>query len=197
MVIDLQTALAFLLKDFPRLLNDGNFHQISEPTPLYNCIGWALGLDSLFVSPDNVPWHWWPYHFGNLYSEQALIDCFEYFGFEICEENDYDSDYDKVALYSLNGNWTHAAKVLDANIYYSKFGSNIDGYHSSGDWLSSKYGTVYKFMRRKVSEAQKSFQIRRTLPPSENYVHLPDGSELVHYDGHIYRCVGNNLIQIV
>ena len=197
MVIDLQTALACLLKDFPRLLNDGNFRQISAPTPSYNCIGWALGLDNLFVSPDNVPWHWWPYQNGDLSSEQALIDCFRYFAFDICEENDNDPGYDKVALYSLTGNWTHAAKVLDANVYYSKFGSNIDGYHSSGHWLSSKYGTVYKFMRRNVVDAQRSIQIRSTLPPSENYVHLPDGSELVHYNGHIYRLQGNNMIKIV
>ena len=186
MVGNLQAAIDSLLNDFPPLRIPGNFRQNSEPTAKYNCIAWALGLCDLFVASDNVPWHWWPSGVDRNFTEAALIDCFKCFGFVECDDATPEPLFDKVALYSLGDQWTHAARILDVNTYHSKFGYNVDGFHRSGNVLSSKYGLVYQFMKRAVADRQISANIRNTLPPPQNYLTLPNGHRFAQYCGRLY-----------
>ena len=186
MVGNLQTAIDSLLNDFPSLRTPGNFRRNSNPTAIYNCIAWALRLDDLFVASDNVPWHWWPVGVDRSFSEASLINCFKCFGFVECDDPSFEPSYDKVALYSQNGMWTHAARVIKPDFYHSKFGYNVDGFHRSGDVLSSKYGLVYKYMKRPVADRQISVRIRSTLPLPQNYITLPNGLRFVQYGGHLY-----------
>ena len=191
---NLQAAIDSLLNDFPPLRIPGNFQQNSDPDPKYNCIGWALGLNNLFVASDNVPWHWWPEGVSRDFSENALLDCFKCFGFLECEDATTEPLFDKVALYSLNGKWTHAARIIDIDRYHSKFGYNVDGYHKSGNLLSSKYGTVYKFMKRPFAERSLSMSIRKTLPAPQNYVHAPNGNIYAFYGGKLYSLPNNEIV---
>lgn len=191
---NLQAAIDSLLNDFPKLREPGYFQQNSNPDPKYNCIAWALWIGDLFVASDNVPWHWWPDGIDRDFSEDALIECFKFFGFEETDDNAIEQSYDKVALYSLNGKWTHAARVIENDNYHSKFGYNVDGFHKSGDILSSKYGTVYKFMKRLQANRQISMSIRSTLPPPQNYVMGSNGQLYAHYRGQLIPLPNNEIL---
>lgn len=194
MVGNLQTAIDSLLNDFPLLRNPGNFQQNSLPDPRYNCIGWALGLDCLFVASDSIPWHWWPDGVNRDFSEIALLECFKCFGFLECDDSTIEPLFDKVALYSLDGQWTHAAKVVAVDRYHSKFGYNVDGFHTSGSVLSTKYGTVYQFMKRPIIKRDISTSIRNTLPAPQDYVHAQDGHIYAFYDGKLYKLPNNRIV---
>ena len=194
MVGNIQAAIDSLLIDFPPLRITGNFHQNSNPDARYNCIGWALGLNDLFVASDNVPWHWWPSGISRDFSENSLLECFKCFGFLECDDATIEPSFDKVALYSLNGQWTHAARVIDVDRYHSKFGYNVDGFHKSGNVLSTKYGTVYKFMKRPLNNRGISLRIRNTLPAPQDYVHAANGKIYAFYDGKLYPLPNNRIV---
>ena len=61
--------------------------------------------------------------------------------------------------------WTHAAKVLDRNVYHSKIGGSFDIKHSGGEvFAGSTYGTIYQFMRRKQTDRSICEDIRKQVP---------------------------------
>ena len=61
--------------------------------------------------------------------------------------------------------WTHAAKVLESNVYHSKIGESFDIHHSGGDvFAGSSYGSIYQFMKRKQSDRSICDSIRQQAP---------------------------------
>lgn len=172
------------------LKEDRNFCLKSPQTPVYNCIAFAMGTIDRWVDCASQPWHWWPPVCKGC-SICCLIDVFKYFGFEECGMDDsFDSDYDKVALYEKNSNWTHAAKIVDEGIYHSKFGESFDGIHSRGDVLELQYGKPCIIMRRRKEDAHLT-QDRLGITPGVIYTsgRIKIGNYmdyLVCYDGNTY-----------
>ena len=88
---------------FPALRKDPNFEITSDCTPAYNCIGWALGMNDVWVgiyNPANYAWSWWPKEVRCDENKESLVELFLYFGFEISDNNLPEDGYDKVALYA-------------------------------------------------------------------------------------------------
>ena len=145
---------------FPSLKTDSNFQITSDCTPAYNCIGWALGMNDVWVGldhPINYSWTWWPEEVPCDEQNESLIALFEYFGFTKCDESDYEKDFDKVALYGNNEGWTHAARIVEENIFHSKIGTAWDIHHSGGDiFENTEYGRIYAYMKRPLSERYMS-----------------------------------------
>ena len=130
------------------LKNDVNFHLTSPTSYQYNCIAYAMGMQDRWVDNADLPWHWWP-PVEKGPTIEHLKKAFIYFGFEECGLDDkIDDQYDKIAIYHINGQWQHAARVIDNGIYHSKFGESYDGQHSNGDVLKAQYGSVCAIMRR-------------------------------------------------
>lgn len=135
---------------------DTSFLLTSDCTPLYNCIGFAMGMHDVCVAlgnPANIPWCWWPptAHFDM--KPKSLVEAFEYFGFTECIDGKVEVDYDKVALYEKNGEWTHAAIVETEDLYHSKMGIWWDIVHRSGDLFHDEgYGDIFTFMKRLKSD---------------------------------------------
>lgn len=130
------------------LKNDPNYKLTSPETFEYNCIAFAMGMLDRWIDSSDIPWHWWPPVRKDT-SPSSLVEAFKYFGFEECGMDDkVDEQYDKVALYKDDIQWTHAAKVVADGEYHSKFGASFDGHHSGGDVLKAKYGSVFLIMRR-------------------------------------------------
>lgn len=160
---------------FPDLAFDSHFKVTSDENPMYNCIGFALGFNDIWVAngrPDDVPWYWWPKDVPFNSAPESLIKTFEYFGFEKCEAADkgeFLAGYDKVALYQYNGKWTHAAKVIGDQILHSKLGLTHDIHHSAGLSLyktipqDQSYGTIYQYMMRRVEDSHISVD-KKPLP---------------------------------
>lgn len=122
---------ATLIKDFPKLSGDPNFYINSPFTFEYNCIAFAMGFIDRWVDiNDKIPGCWWPQNVPSSYEPDSLIKAFEALGFEICDTDETEIEFDKVALYKNYLNkWTHAAKVITPEKYHSKFGSSFDAIH--------------------------------------------------------------------
>ena len=141
---------------FPTLGADPNFKITSDATPAYNCIGWALGMNDVWVGlyhPTNYAWTWWPEGVPCDERKETLIALFEYFGFKLCDNATFEEDYDKVALYADEDGWTHAAKVIGENVLHSKIGTAWDIHHSGGNtFAGTEYGSIFAYMKRPVSD---------------------------------------------
>lgn len=151
-----------LIKFFPNLATDSQFVIKSPATPEYNCIAFAMGIDGFWVQPysSNIPWTWWPNCDQGLLPDH-LVKAFEALSFERCTDGHYEEGYDKVALYSKDGKWTHAAKVFDNGaLFHSKFGPCFDGTHSGEDTLDGEngYGKIFQYMKRLISLRCKSLE---------------------------------------
>lgn len=141
---------------FPLLENDPNFEITSDCTPAYNCIGWALGMNDVWVGlyhPSNFAWAWWPEGVPCNEKKESLIALFGYFGFEITNDNKPEEGFDKVALYADDEGWTHAARIISKNILHSKIGTAWDIHHSGGDiFAMTEYGSIYAYMKRPIAD---------------------------------------------
>lgn len=180
-----------LISVFPRLSVDPVFEVESPETSEYNCIAWAMGFDDRWV--DHLPDYsiarkkWWPEGVDRDYRPETLVAAFEKMGFEVCDDDTTEQDYDKVALYKISPlidpftnqkiadeGWTHAARVLSSGIYHSKIGAMYDIHHRGGDvFEGTSYGQIYCFMKRKVSDRSLTDKVKAEQPvisvPSDIY----------------------------
>lgn len=143
-----------LIASFPNLKDDANFRVNSPYNGIYNCIAFAMGFTDRWVDINtSCPGHWWPPIAERTMGKDSLIKAFEYLGFEQCNNADIENDYDKVVLFCLNDQWTHAARIVSDGIEHSKFGQGWNAYHSgNGIFEGSVYGTEYAYMKRKISD---------------------------------------------
>lgn len=157
MALDTSVNRSFLISVFPDLAKDDNFKILSECTPVYNCIAWAMGYNDRWVSPEFGVGYWWPDNVPRSMSPDALIEAFQSEGFEISDNSMVEEGYSKVVLYkNLAGDsWTHAARIVTDNVEYSKFGQSFDGQHShsvlcktSVGYEYQSYGNAYAYMKR-------------------------------------------------
>jgi hypothetical protein len=117
----------------------------SAPTHLYNCIAWAVGDDKRWWEPCED--YYWPEGAPFEYTVDALVKAYELIGYEICEDDSYDSIYEKVAIYVGRNGEKHAARQVDGLYWSSKLGCCHDIQHPLRA-LEEEYGPARVFMRR-------------------------------------------------
>ena len=139
-----------LIGYFPHLGSDSHFELLSEQTPVYNCIAWAMGYRDRWVDIEYSPGHWWPAGVKRSTEPQALFDAFVAEGFEKADDGRFEKGYDKVVLFQKDGEWTHASRIESNEVEYSKFGGSFDGVHSHNIFSGSIYGEEYAYLRRKT-----------------------------------------------
>lgn len=168
MALDTPINRKSLISVFPDLANDVNFKILSDCTPVYNCIAWAMGYTDRWVSTETEagPWIWWPPKAVKAHTPDALIDAFKVVGFELCEDCMPEEGYSKVVLYKKADaeEWTHASRIVASGIEHSKFGSSWDGEHShdvlcktTSGQESLSYGIAYAYMKRKATTIPASY----------------------------------------
>ena len=135
-----------MLEDLEDIFPNLRSYRITSPVSLqYNCVAWALGINSQWWSHDRI----WLDFVPRSLEAQALMQLFEAFGYIVCDSDEREPGYDKVALYALNGEWQHAARQLDDGRGTSKLGPFEDITHSSPEDLTSDlYRNVHCIMRR-------------------------------------------------
>jgi hypothetical protein len=130
---------------FPKLKKAG-YKVTSLTDDVYNCIAWAAG--------DRTTWwsyadgYYWPIadHSNGV---QNLINVFESIGFQRCENNQVEANYDKVAIFAKAGIWKHAARQLADGRWASKLGPDEDIEHVTLESLEGDvYGVVFCTMRK-------------------------------------------------
>lgn len=132
---------------FPRLKKSPPPFNVTSPdTWRYNCIAWAVG--------DINRW-WWPAHpdayWPNGCLEEVTILAFERMfatlGYEPCNIGRRESGYEKIVLYALKDQPTHAARQLKNGRWTSKLGKNVDIEHKVRDLEGPRYGKVVAYFR--------------------------------------------------
>jgi hypothetical protein len=132
---------------FPNL-STGSFKRTSPEDPFYNCIAWATGRKDAWIDTVNT----WPAGVPRTRDVSAMVALFVALGYEHCPHATLEAGYEKVAIYSKQGLWTHAARQLKSGRWTSKLGKDIDIEHRSLSALfGPMYGTELRLMKRKLA----------------------------------------------
>src|SRR6266446_6119334 len=101
---------------FPRLTPQ-NHRITSPPSTTYNCIAWATGDTENWWQPGL---HWpFPGHPLDDTVEE-LKKVFDSLGFDECPNGDPENGVEKVALYAIGNQYTHAARQVHDGKWTSK-----------------------------------------------------------------------------
>ena len=129
---------------FPNLKS---YEYKSDPTARYNCIAFAARVENEWWDPAGV----WPAHVGLEDTVSNLIEVYKHHGFELCDDGNPESGFDKLAIYATDEGvvYQHAARLGADGRWESKLGPDDDIAHPTLESLEcEKYGRVVKFMRR-------------------------------------------------
>ena len=144
-------TLEQIISWFPKLQNDPLFRLTSPADYDYNCIAWAMGIN------DKWCWPWttygnpvfWPSESTEDLSSEAFVKLFETMGYEICQNEDVEENYMKVALFVDDTNSvSHAARQLPDGSWTSKLGPYQDIRHSLHALEGDIYGNVAVIMQK-------------------------------------------------
>ena len=98
---------AFYKQYFPDI-SDVASKKTSECDQLYNCIAWAFKDSQRHWWP-NKKRSFWPIDASGLTASEAFEAWFRHDGWEETDNAAFESGYEKIGLFALNGEPTHAA----------------------------------------------------------------------------------------
>jgi hypothetical protein len=105
------------------------WRRTSLPDIDYNCIGHALRIKRN-VWPCGYQ-NWWPRPYPAPETVAEFAAAFALYQYSACESIDLERGYEKIALYTKNGEPTHAARQLASGKWTSKISDNIDIEHDT------------------------------------------------------------------
>jgi hypothetical protein len=141
--------------DYPNLKSNG--YEITSPDTIdYNCVAWAMQETDTWWWPNPESESYWPPNVPRQETLEAFIQAFATLGYQVCENYELETDFQKIAIYVLKKKPTHVARQLDDGKWTSKLGSNEDIIHHNLDGLEGeKYGKVTTVMKRKIKNDEK------------------------------------------
>lgn len=136
-----------LTSRFPKL--DARTHRITSGVdPGYNCVAWAAGDSTRWW--DDPSRGYWPDDVEHDSSIEAYVELFRSLGFEPSGDSKPEPEFEKIALYAKNGEFTHVARQLESGNWTSKLGMLEDIEHNDLESLASDlYGRPLVFLRRR------------------------------------------------
>lgn len=144
---------------FPKLLQE-SWSEKSPKDPYYNCIAFAASDTRNFwwpVSPSLTKKPYWPPGVRRELTLEAFKAAFATLGFEECHSGDYETGFEKIAIYTLRGKPTHASRQLRNGRWVSKLGPQEDIEHQTVNGVSGDtYGSVAVYMKRASEESVDS-----------------------------------------
>ena len=141
---------AVLRKGFPNIQASALI--TSPKTETYNCIAYAAGDMKRWWWPDAMGMQYWPPGVLRLPTLPVFQMAFESIGFQLCADDGFVQDREKIAIFHLNNQPTHAAKLIGEGLWSSKLGKWFDISHSKtclDHNAPQSYGTIAYFMERK------------------------------------------------
>jgi hypothetical protein len=132
---------------WPHITTEG-YDTKSPETYDYNCIAFAAGVTDEWWWPDQHGGGAWP-----IAKREVSVDCFvEAFRtkeYELCDAG-LESEFERIAIYVLNGEPTHAARQLPDGKWVSKLGPWEDIQHNTTKAVEEYiYGKTTVYMKRK------------------------------------------------
>jgi hypothetical protein len=136
--------------DWPNLAQ--THYRITSPhTGDYNCLAWATGEDERWWSPLPEDDYYWPEGVPRELSIASFVMAYETVGFVVCENGDWVLNVEKLAIYiTSDGRPQHVARQLPNGFWTSKLGRLEDIEHELEGLTGQLYGTVQKFMERRI-----------------------------------------------
>jgi hypothetical protein len=135
-----------LRQSLPRLTAD-NYRETSPESWAYNCIAWAVGVVDSWWWP--VAGRFWPPDVPRAETLDAFLAVFAALGYLPGATQEWDSSFEKVALYALGNTPTHAARQLPGGWWTSKLGPAVDIEHATPDAVAGGvYGEVVAILSR-------------------------------------------------
>jgi hypothetical protein len=135
-----------LLSLFPGLTT--GFQRTSDHCPRYNCIAWAAGETNAYWWPNQFGY--WPQRLTRRTTLEAFIELFRSLGYEECELGDLEDGTEKISIYAIGTEVTHAARQLSNGQWTSKLGDLDDIMHRMVEAVEgAEYGKCVQFMKRR------------------------------------------------
>jgi hypothetical protein len=130
----------------------GQPYQITSPKDhRYNCIAFAAGDNRNWWWPDATGEDTWPVGVARAETVDAFRYAFATFGYVVCDDDQVEPGYEKVAMFALAGVPKHAARQLPSGRWVSKLGPSEDIEHGLQDLTGMVYGSVVLVMRRSTT----------------------------------------------
>lgn len=144
-------------RKYPNLPHAG-YQITSHETWDYNCVAFAKGDETRWWQPSTEVGHFWPDYAIHGNSLDCLISVFRGQQYEICESDEVEPEYEKVALYGYENNeYSHVALQLSDGSWSSKLGNWEDIKHPTPHSLTGDfYGQVKCYMRRRKPNAAQN-----------------------------------------
>jgi hypothetical protein len=79
---------------------------------------------------------------------EAFIKLFQSVGYQICENGELETGFQKLALFEKDGKPTHAARQLADGNWTSKLGAHFDVKHTLTAINGGRYGDAILFFKR-------------------------------------------------
>lgn len=134
--------------DFPRLVG-ASFRVTSPETPEYNCIAWAAGTNDRWWWPeDPFGVAYWPPGVARETTLAAFTSAYATLGYEPCDSPGLEEGFEKIALYVIGNNPTHAARQLPSGLWTSKLGPQEDIEHTLEAVEGPAYGRLALVLKR-------------------------------------------------
>ena len=137
------------METFFPMLQSSSYNVTSPATIAYNCIAWAAGDTETWWWPDPFDQYFWPSEILREETIDAFVKAFEFLGYTICRDANYEMEYEKVAIYAKpDGRPTHAARQIDSEKWTSKIGRLEDIEHDINSLSGDIYGEPLVYMKR-------------------------------------------------
>ena len=155
---------------------DYNFVPKSDPTGEYNCVGWAVHNQRNYIWPDARGQFAWPPDMPREESVAAFQIFFSRMGFSECDSLEYESGFEKIAIYANRDGPQHVARQLPRGAWTRKMGEMIDAEHPTVDVLAGPgFGMVVLIMKRR--DTGRPPRLPKLHPPPALLI-TPQGSPL-------------------
>ncbi|NES71559.1 MAG: hypothetical protein F6K24_43340 [Okeania sp. SIO2D1] len=144
--------MCLIEENFPGLSPD-NYQLTSDPTTNYNALAWAIGEqeNDRWWEPDPFNIYYWPESVPKKETLETYTELFRLHGYSHCPGNDenFESGFEKVAIYCKAGVPTHVARQLSDGLWTSKLGQDQDIIHNDLNCLKGEiFGTVCRVLKR-------------------------------------------------
>jgi hypothetical protein len=127
----------------------GQSFQITSPKDdKYNCIALAARDIRNWWWPDIAEEDNWPAGVARVETIAAFRDAFATLGYVICEHDELEPGFEKVAFFAFAGKPKHVARQLPTGRWLSKLGPMEDIEHALHDLTGMVYGSVVLVMKR-------------------------------------------------
>ena len=127
----------------------GQPYQITSPRDQrYNCIAFAAGDTRNWWWPSESEEDTWPADIARVETVETFRDAFGTLGYVVCNDDQLELGYEKIALFALMGVPKHAARQLPGGRWTSKLGPMEDIEHALHDLTGMAYGAVVLVMKR-------------------------------------------------